>query len=534
MSVLEIISLVLVSLLLLTSLVAFGVGHKRWSWVSVAASFLVVLTLSGYLYLAARLLHFEWRWVQSARATQVKIDAVRDAERPSTNPTNPGRLEPIPDLDSLVDLRKERDRWERAAERIDNWRGRHWAEASFEPPKPQGGAGSITLPAPAAATEEADAEPPPADEPAAAPARPAGQAVDPGTIVYVFDETPAKEGGLYLGAFLVASVAADQATGGLTLAIEQTAPPDDYDRAAWSRPYDKVTVYDKLPADRWLAFSKVARSRPADESVDDRIAPLPAKRADDDLAELVPEAFREGVERHALSARDADDRETIEEADWPAVRQSLEAGETLPGEVWAEVAFKDQVDLDAFLGLERDGTVEGDGLEAEVELGKAFELEGEDKAEIRKVFRRRRLIDAATLVHGSVVPGGEAGGDVMADGLATLMRILQQDIAALEAANQRLGQGQANVAAERKLVGEQVDQLTADLATWERDVTAATQLADAFEAEAKRAAERLAATEQEVVRLGRELDTAVGEAVRDIDRVAPPAGRDAAAPAATF
>lgn len=533
MSVPAIIALVLVSLLLLTSLVAFGVGHKRWSWVSVAASFLVVLTLGGYLYLAARLLAFEWRWVQSARATRLKIHEVRDAQRPSTDAARPGRLEPIPDMPSLATLRQERDRWERAVERIDNWRGRHWGKASFRPPTPQGGAGSITLPAPPAAEPATDAAA--ADGAAPAATKPAGQAIDPGTIVYVFDETPATEGGLYLGAFLVEDVATDQTTGGLTLKVEQTAPPDEYDRAAWSRAYDAVTVYDKLPADRWLAFSKVARSGPAGESVDDRIAPRPTKRPDEDLAELVPAPFREGVERHALSARDADERETVDEADWPSIRESLAAGEILPGEVWAEVAFKDRVDLDAFLGLEREGAA-GDaaGLEVEVELGKAFELEGEDKATIRKVFRRRRLIDATTLVHGSLVPGGEGAGDVMADGLATLMRAIQEEIAALDAANQRLERGQANVTTERALVDKQAEQLTADLVNWERDVAAAKKLADAFEAEARQAAERLAATEQDVVRLGRELDAAVGEAVREIDSVAPPPGRDAAAPAAAF
>lgn len=521
MSVPAVISLVLVSILLLTSLVAFGVGHKRWSWVSVAASFLVVLTLGGYLYLAARLLEFEWRWVQSARATQVRINEVRDALRPSTDPTHPGRLEPIPDGRSLAELRQERDRWERAVERIDNWRGRYWERASFRPPTPQGAAGSITLPAPAAPE-------------GAGGGRPAGVAIDPGTIVYVFDETPAAEGGIYLGAFLVGKVATDAATGGLTLSVEQTAPPDDYDRGAWSRAYDAVTVYDKLPSDRWLAFSKVARTS-GSESVDERIAPRVTKRSADELAELVPQPFRADVERHALSARDADERETVAEDDWQALRESLAAGETLPGEAWAEVAFKDQVDLDAFLGLEREGAAgDGSSLEVEVELGRAFELQGDGKVTIRKVFRRRRLIDATTLVHGSVVPGGEAAADVMADGLTTLMRTLQKEIAALDAANKQLSQGQANVTAERALVGEQVTELTADLGRWERDVAAATKLAEAFEAEARRAAERLAATEQDVVRLGRELDQAVGEAVRGIDGVAPPPGRGAAAPAATF
>jgi len=528
MSTPAIIVLALLSILLLMSLVAFGIGHRRWSWVSVAASFLVVLALGGYLYLAARLLQFEWRWVQSVRATKQKIDEVRDAKRPAAS----GRLEPIPDMPSLVALRQQRDRWERALERTDNWRGRHWQEASFRPPTPEGIAGSIQLPAPAGGRDAAAAE----GEEAAAPERqPRGQPVDPGVTVYVFDEKPAGEGGQYLGAFLVEAVAADPATGVISLTVEQTAPPDDYDRAAWSQAYDKVTIYDTLPVDRWLAFSRVQKTPRADANLDDAIAPRPAKRSDEDLAELVPEPFLEAVERHALTARDADDKETIPEADWPALREAIAAEETLPGELWAEVAFKDQVDLDAFLGLERDAVVEDDdGLAIEVELGRAFDLQSEGKGAIRKVFRRRRLIDAATLVHGSVVPGGEATGDVMTDGLAALMRMLQRDIAALDAANAKLAQSQEHLAAERQIVDEQATQLAADLVTWERDAAAAATLAEAFQAEATKAAERLQATEGDVVQLGRELTDAVGEAVREIDQVAPPAARGAAAPAAAF
>jgi len=121
MSTPAIISLALVGLLWLAAVIAFGIGHKRWSWVSVAASFLVVLSLSGYLYLSARLLQFEWRWVQSIRGKQVQLHAVRDGLRPAAS----GRLETIADVKSITELRRERDRWARAVDRIDNWRGRH-------------------------------------------------------------------------------------------------------------------------------------------------------------------------------------------------------------------------------------------------------------------------------------------------------------------------------------------------------------------------------------------------------------------------
>jgi septal ring factor EnvC (AmiA/AmiB activator) len=134
-----------------------------------------------------------------------------------------------------------------------------------------------------------------------------------------------------------------------------------------------------------------------------------------------------------------------------------------------------------------------------------------------------------------MVPGGEAaGGDVMTDGLAALMQMLQRDIAALDAANARLTQSQEHLAAERRIVADQATELTADLTSWERDVAAATKLAAAFEAEAARAAERLTATEGEIVRLGRELNDAVEQAVGEIDLIAPPADRGATAPAATF
>lgn len=541
MSVAAIIFLAVVSLLLLTALIAFGVGHKRWSWVSVAGSFLVTLTLAGYLYLAARLLQFEWRWVQVARTTLLRIDEVRDAKRPSGDAKNPGPLEKIEGSKSLVELRQERDRWRRALERTSNWRGRHWDKASFRPPANDGESGTIELPPPeTVAAEDAPepaAAPDPAAEaageaPAAAPA--AGQPLDPGATVYVFDDTPAKDGGLYLGAFRVDAVAGDPATGRLTLTVSQTAPRDDYDRQAWSRAYDAVTVYDTLPADRWLAFSETSRA-PGPDGVVQQIAPQPAKKSEEDLAELVPEPFLADVERHALSAADAVDQEVVEEADWPALREALDKGERLPGEVWAEVEFKDLVDFDAFLGIERGDGPEPESLSAEVELGKAFELADEGKGTIEKVFYRRRLIDAETLVHGSVVPGGAEAANLVTDGVAALMRALQQDIAALDAANERLAASEKNTAAERSVVQAQADELAADLVVWERDLTAATKLADAFEAEAAQAAKRLEAAERAVVELGRELDSLIDKTVREIDKAAPPpAGRGAAAPASTF
>jgi hypothetical protein len=91
------------------------------------------------------------------------------------------------------------------------------------------------------------------------------------------------------------------------------------------------------------------------------------------------------------------------------------------------------------------------------------------------------------------------------------------------------------VAGEQALVRGQAEELAADLASWERDGEAATQLTEAFETEAAQAAERLEAAEREIEKLGRELDALIGQTVRAIDRVAPPPpGRGAAAPGGTF
>jgi hypothetical protein len=531
MSTVAILLLALVSLLLLTALVAFGLGHKRWSWVSVAASFLVALTLAGYLYLAARLLHFEWRWVEATRTTLMRLDAVRDAKRPASDPNNLGRLEKIEGTMSLAELRQERERWERALERTSNWRGRHWDRASFRPPANDGETGTIEMSPPAkVGVAEAAAEPAGGAEPA--PAKAAGVPLDQGAIVYVFDDAPVKEGGLYLGAFRVVAVASEESTGRLKLTVTQTAARDSYDRQAWGRAYDSVTVYDALPIDRWLAFSQTSRAAESDD-IDQQIAPQPAKKPEEQLAELVPEPCRADVARHALSAAGARDREVVDKADWQAVRAAVESGERLTGEAWAEFEFKDQVDLDAFLRLERDGVAAG--LTAEVELGKAFDLVDEGKGTILKVFYRRRLIDAETLVHGAVVHCGEEAADLMTDGIATLMRRLQQDIAALDTANERLAASQSNAAAERAVLRGQTEELAADLVVWERDVAAATRLREAFEAEASGAAERLETAERAVVELGRQFDSLMTEAARTIDRAAPPpSGGGAARPAATF
>ena len=183
-------------LLLLFTLVAFGVGHKRWSLVSVTAAFLIALAIPTYLVLAALLLNYEWRWAQATRRTQEKLLRVHDALAPSTQNDRLGMLVKVDGMSSLRELTQERDRWQRALDRVDNWRGRHWANASFNPPTADDQTGTITLPPASVAGRPADdaggeaAADAPAEGAPPPPPQPTGAPVDPGATVYIFDDTP--------------------------------------------------------------------------------------------------------------------------------------------------------------------------------------------------------------------------------------------------------------------------------------------------------------------------------------------------------
>jgi len=550
MSYAEIAALAVLGLALLTGLVAFGVGHRRWSWTSVAAAFLVILTATGYTYLVTRLLRHEWAWAQDRRAKLRELHRVRDALQPAAAD---GRLEPLADgtplnRKSIADLAADRDRWQRALDRIDTWRGPQWSKAVFRPPRPgaeQPGDrfGSLVLPAAAPA---APAEDPAAAAPEAppAPAAAAGNPFDPGDLVYVFDDKAAAEGGLYLGAFVVEEVAAGVG-GETTLKVSISDQPDTYDLEAWKpAQYDSVTVFDELPADRWLAFSATP---PPTERTDpegpDAVAPQPHKRELEDVEALISDRerqtrFIEGFRRHALTASEA--TEPIEEDRWPEIRKAFEEGEALPGEYWAEIEFKERVDLDdeaiarltALLGPGLSDAAARSfeaGTQAEVDLEKAFTLADAGDATIRKVFYRRPLVDAMTLVHGAVLPAGDPAKGVVAEGIAALMESLRREIKALETSRERLTASQGSLDGERQEVDGRIKALEDELAKWTRDLEAATALADGFAKRAEQAARDLEAAEQAIVELGDRYDREVGDALRGAPAGTPPGG-EAAAP----
>jgi hypothetical protein len=58
----NVILLAVIGLVLLAGLVAVLVGNRGWSWGTVVAAVLLLLSAGGYLYLAARLAERERAW----------------------------------------------------------------------------------------------------------------------------------------------------------------------------------------------------------------------------------------------------------------------------------------------------------------------------------------------------------------------------------------------------------------------------------------------------------------------------------------
>lgn len=519
----------LIALVLIGGLVAFGIGHKRWSWGTVAAAFLVLLSAAGYLFIASRMAAYEWSWTRFVRAKQVELARQRDALVPDS--AAGGRLKPAADEKPLAQLTAERDRWQRALKRIDDWRGRSFGKATFQPPKADNATGTIEIPAaapvPAAEGEAAAVE---ATKPSSPP-------LNPGATVFVFDDTPADEGGRYLGSFLVEKAEFDAAANSTVLTVVQTEARDAYDSEVWGQSYDSVTVYDSLPADRWIAFSKTAMPTAGDSAV----IPTTKKLGIEQIEALLEErdrqkAFIAEVEKHDELIDDKDE--------WTAIRRRLDDGEVFPGEYWATVIFKEPTALANESNDEESNDEESKqtfevGDKAEFDLQTAFGFVDKDQAEIEQVRYRRPLRDARTFIHGSRIfrASGEAGENdpfkdgIAADGVATLLATLRQEIASLDESTMRLETSRKSVSAELANTAERRRRLAADMESWSRDVAAADRMATAFEAELDRARGRLGATEKAIVDEAAVLRDAVRRLVERIDATAPAAiGPTAATP----
>jgi hypothetical protein len=501
----NIVVLAAVGLLVLFGLVAVGLGHKRWSWGTVVAAFLVLVSATAYLYLAARVAARDRGWMRALQRYETDIASVRDALQPNRR----GGFTPIEGQLSLAALETERDRWQRALSRVETWRSAGWENASFAPPKDAASTGLIDLPA-----DGNDAESAP---------------LQPGAHVFVFDMAKLEDGGRYLGEFRVTEVKYDEGSKRWTLAVGHATARDASDEEALAGRHDAVAVFEDLPVDRWLAFYRTKEAAEATPPAAD-VMPEPVKapldkveaalKPDGDVGRLV-DAFIESFKTH---------EEVVPEDEWATVTAGVEQGTVLPGTYWGEVEFTaphtfaptaaGDAEPEESDGIKRDYEA---GELAELDLATALDLQKGGKARLMKLIRRRPLSDASARLNGApIVPGAGGGQGIRADGLASLTERLRAEVAGLARAEQQLESSLQNANTGVTQANDVAGQLRDDLASWKRDVTEAARLVAAFEQQLRQATAARTDAERQVVDLGRDLTAIVARLTAEIDRVAPP------------
>jgi hypothetical protein len=349
------------------------------------------------------------------------------------------------------------------------------------------------------------------------------------------------------------------------------APPSEADTKLWTHNYDEVTVYESLPVDRWLAFHKTPAG--ADGEADDsagssasRWRPQPRKTSGEESLTSLEEQME------ALSLHGNE----VPEDEWPQLGEKLAGGEILPGRYWAVVEFTKNVKFtkaDAFTlddaaeaepGSEDDedvgapgepigapiGAPVGDGADAggasgasgpdptagavtkrfkqkrfkegekaEFDLQTALELQNDKQwARIASVIERRPLADPFTAIRGSEFSAKTADGKpVRAEGIDAIRQGLLVEMASIDQATIRVKTSHDNVEAQAAAVVEETKQLNGDLTSWEKDVAAADDTAQAFDDRLRAATIELAALENSIVRLGQELTVAWTSLTEKID-----------------
>jgi hypothetical protein len=569
----QLIPLIILGLVFLVGAVALAIGHKGWSWGSVAAAWLVLLTALGACFLVAMLGQREREWRNVVGAYQTAIAREREALVPAGG-TN---LRPDPAAKPIAGLEDERERWERVRDRIDTWRGRHWDDAQFVPPTADR-PGTITVTGLENTT------------------------INPGAELYVFDATPIEQGGRFLGAYRVDTVDKN------VFGISNVTVPDAADLKALSQPRDgKVVVYEDLPIDRSLAFYRTpVPAQPGAEGAGEGTA-VPAA-ADGMLApsKSDPEAMLRHLERKLEEIRlhdtviggaapaptpdpgaadgatgegatdaaaaadgvapgtarpvaDPTDSETPPlgvrwarvvfnkpfDYTWPdGSASSFAAGELLPsipaeqvallrergadftsswsippGLYWANVEFKQ---THSFPRAQAEPLEFDAGRTALFDLETAKALEKEGIVSIQSVIFRRPLADGNVALRGSgafQADGRSLPVDV--NGLVVIRRILEEDKRSIDASIGQLSSATKSTREEIALREREKGELEADLTHWRVDVQAAGRTAQRFASRLEAVRTTLSGAENSVVDLGRELTDAMATLTEAIDQSAP-------------
>lgn len=475
----QIVLLALISLVLLAGLVLFALGTKGWHWGTVTAAILVLLVAAGYTFLAGMLAERERAWRAFIADYQAKLASERDALVPGTE----GRLVADDSRKSLTVLAQDRARWKRVLERIETWRGRHWDKAAFVPPVVAAD-GSVT--AGRVTIEDVDK-----------------LTINVGAELYLFDAAAVEENGRFLGAFTVAAV------DGNSLSVVPALPPTAADKALWQAGHEEVTVYEDLPVDRWMAFH---RTVPPAEAADGSPAAPEQRKADpEDMLKHLESELAE-VRQHA---------EPVAEDEWPKLVEGLRNRSILPGTYWATVEFKEAH------SLPRAGSEPTEfeaGQKAAFDLETARKLADDGAASIVAVERRRPLADAQTALRGSDYQLAGDGADrptIRIEGVAFIRRMLEADIAAIDAMTDKMKAAKASADNQLQLQTQEAGDLDDDLTKWRADAQSAERVRARFETRVTDAGTELAAVETAIVELGRELAGASALLVGAIDERAP-------------
>lgn len=548
----NVVVLALIGIVLLAGLVAAIVGNRGWSWGTVVAAILVLLSAGGYIYLAARLGERERSW--RARVTKTEAEIARIREGGGGKP-------------SLAALRTQRSRWSRALDFVNTWRGRSWPALRFTPPR-GGRPGTITIELP---NDDTDVAP-----------------LGKGAEVAVFEKFAAEDAerqGRFLGIFRVQEAVANRGSSDCLVSVlpaDAPAPPSPTDQALWNRDFEDVTVYESLPVDRWLAFHRILETQ-----ADAVPAAGPARWMPQ--AQKAPQAAAplEKLERQ-MEAFGRHDEE-VPEDQWADIGAKLAAREIPPGNHWATIEFTENArytrkggfaadagpaatpevptappgDDDGPIGApgamvepgamitpgdaEEPDEPAGDpgadptlaspagvisklfkekrfekGSEAEFDLETALELQNDRKwGTIKRVRYRRPLVDPFTALRGAAFPPLGEGAAVRSEGVFALKQGLVEEIAEIDQGTARVQRARENVDAQTAAAAEEKTQLEAEITTWDRDVSAADDVATAFDKRLREATLELANLEKAIVSLGRELMASNTSLTRAVDAVAP-------------
>ncbi len=583
------IPLIILGILFLVGAIALGIGHKGWSWGTVAAAWLVLLTSVGAFFLVGMLGQREREWRKIVASYQAAIARERDALVPAA-----GNLRPDPASKPLATLEIERDRWARVRDRINTWRGRHWDDAEFSPPA-EGRPGTITI----SGLENST--------------------INPGAELYVFDTTAIEQGGRFLGAYRVDAVDKN------VFKVSNISVPDAADLKALAQPRDgKVVVYEDLPIDRSIAFHRtpVPAAAGGGAAVGDggdggeaagTATPSTTEPLDGSAGprKSDPEAMLRHLERKLEEFRLHDTVIGGAEGTDPATAPEPEAGvvpadaestaaaeggvapgasravadptlsETPPlGVRWARVVFNKPFDYtwpDGTTSNFKDGEVlpsipaeqvallrqsgadfistwsippglywanvefkqahsfpraQGEPIEFEpgrtvqFDLETAKGLEKDGIASITSVIFRRPLADGNVALRGA----GQFQSDgkalpIEVNGLVVMRRILEEDKRSIDSSIGQLKGAKASTDQEIALRKTEQSQLEDDIGHWQGDVDAAERTAESFASRLSSIRRQLSASEAAIGALGREFNATVETLTRAIDQSAPAPSR---------